>query len=78
MSHSEWWRGLPGWLKLVYLLLAIPAWLVIVYCVLTGQSKSSTAFAAFLFFAGAALLHIVFDRRLGRPDHGGGIDIGSD
>ena len=63
MNRSEWWQGLPPWLKAVYLLVALPAWAVIVFCVITGQSKSSLAISAFVVFAGATLMYIVFDRR---------------
>lgn len=78
MSHSEWWRGMPVWLKLVYLLVAIPAWVTIVYCVLTGQSKNTTALVALSVFVGATLLHIVYGRHVGEADDGGGIGIGGD
>lgn len=71
MTQGEWWRDLPTWLKLLYLLVALPAWLFIVYCMLTNQNKSPAAYLAFGIFAATAALHIIFDRRpVGRVQHG--------
>lgn len=76
MSYSVWWKGLPRWLKLVYLLAALPAWLFIVFCVVTGRNKGPAALAAFGLFTIAALLHIVFDRRpRGIDREAGGVDF---
>ena len=80
MSHSVWWKGLPGWLKIVHLLVAIPAWMFMAFCVLTGRDKSPAALVAFGAFFCAALLHIAFDRRrFGGGEEGrSGIEFGSD
>ena len=77
LSRSEWWQGLPRWLKLVFLIVAMPAWLIIIYCVLTSQNKGAVALAAFAVFAGATLLFVIFDRRRGRLGEGG-VDVGPD
>ena len=78
MSQEEWWSGLPLWLKLVFLMIALPAWLFMVFCILTGESKSPAALAAFGVFGAATLLFIIFDRRRGGAGHeGGGVEIGS-
>lgn len=74
--ETEWWSGLPRWLKVVYLLVALPAWLVVGYCVVTGQNKSFTALAAFFVFAAAVILNIVFDRRPNGTGDGKGVEIG--
>ena len=63
MSQDSWWKGLPRWLKLVVLLVAVPAWAVIIFCAGTGESQSPPAIAAFAVFVGATLLCIIFDRR---------------
>ena len=77
LSRNEWWQGLPGWLKLLFLVVAMPAWLIIIYCVLTGQNKGPLALAAFAVFGAATLLCVVFDRRRGRLSEGG-VDVGPD
>ncbi len=77
MSHSEWWRGLPLWLKAVDLILALPAWLFIVFCVVTGQNKSTAALGAFAVCVVSTLLHVTFDRRRGGSGHeGNGFTVG--
>jgi hypothetical protein len=46
---------------------------------ITGQNKSPAAIVAFVVFAGAAVLHIVFDRRNIEPsDAGIGLEGGGD
>jgi hypothetical protein len=76
VNHSAWWRGLPLWLRSVYLFVALPAWLFIMFCVVTGQDKSLAALGAFGVFALTVLLNIVFDRRRGGTDHEvGGIEF---
>jgi hypothetical protein len=77
-SFKSWWQRLPAWLKGATILVAFPAWLCIVYCVLTGQAKSTSAFAGFASFAVVAILHIVFDdrNRRGIRERHGGIDFG--
>lgn len=76
MSGSAWWQGLPSWLKLVHLFVALPAWLFMVFCILTDQNKSTIVLVAFGIFFGAALLHIVFDRRhYGTRNEQGSISI---
>ena len=78
MSSKTWWLGLPLWLKLVYLLVAIPAWTFMVFCVATEQGKSTAALLAFGIFFGVALLNVAFDRRNRgtQRDVTSGIDIG--
>lgn len=77
MSDSEWWQGMPGWLKLVYLLLAVPTWLFLMFCVVTDQTNSPAAYVAAFVFFGAALLHIIFDRRNREArNEGGGFEAG--
>lgn len=68
---------MPGWLKLVLLIVAMPAWVIVIYCVLTGQNKGALALAAFAIFGGATLLCVVFDPRRGRLSEGG-VDVGPD
>jgi hypothetical protein len=77
-ARADWWRGLPFWLKLVFLLAALPAWLVIAYCIVTDQAQSMPALVAGGIFIGATLLTIAFDRRRGAGQEGaGGLDFGS-
>ncbi len=63
MGQSQWWRGMPRWLKLIYVFIAVPAWLVVMLCVVTGEGRSLAALVAFGVFCAAAMLHILFDRR---------------
>lgn len=74
----NWWRPLPLWLKGVTAVALLPAWLFTLFCVLSGQEKSASAFLGFGVFAGATLLHIIFDRRnrRGGKDGAGGVDFG--
>jgi len=55
-SYRNWWRPLPGWLKITTSLIAYPAWAIIVYCVATGNAKSTAAFFSFIAFAVVAVL----------------------
>ncbi len=77
ISCDSWWRPLPLWLKLLTILAAFPAWLLIIYCVLTGQAKSTEAFAAFSVFAFCAAIHIIFDtrNRERRRERSGGLEL---
>ena len=63
LVDQGWWRGLPRWLKAVFLLGNLPAWLFIVYCVVTGQGKSVGALLAFAVFVACTVLYVIFDRR---------------
>jgi hypothetical protein len=79
VSQGEWWRGMPFGLKLLFAFVAMPAWLVGGYCVLTGQNRSTAAYAAFAVFAAATLVMIIFDRRKSVSGYeGNGIDFGGD
>lgn len=74
MSHGAWWKGLPNWLKLVYVLVAIPAWMFMAYCVFTRQDRGPAMYLAVGIFAAVALVNLIFDRRWLGQDSKGGID----
>ena len=68
-NTMSWWRGLPLWLKLLDVVVAVPAWFVIAYCVFTGQRRGLAAYIAFTVFLACAVLHVIADRRPGTGHH---------